>query len=49
MIYVICLISKRRSSLGQTLTKIKHKVKWMGNQNIKFNPLLPRAFLPQYN
>ena len=24
-----CLISKRRSSIGQTLTKIKHKVKWM--------------------
>ena len=23
------LISKRRSSIGQTLTKIKHKVKWM--------------------
>ena len=24
-----CLISKRRSSIGQTLIKIKHKVKWM--------------------
>ena len=25
----LCLISKRRSSIGQTLTKIKHKVMWM--------------------
>ena len=24
-----CLILKRRSSIGQTLIKIKHKVKWM--------------------
>ena len=25
----LCLISKRRSSIGQTLIKVKYKVKWM--------------------
>ena len=33
---VICVISKKRSSLGQTFTKTKHKVKLMINQNMKF-------------
>ena len=46
----ICVISKRRFFLGQTLIKIKHKVKSMVTfVKTKFNFLLQRTFLPQYN
>ena len=53
--YNLCnLISKRKSSIGQNLIKIKHKVKWMV-KIVKTPPippllplLLPRGFLPAY-
>ena len=38
-----CLISKRRSSIGETLIKIKHKVKWM-IKVLKIRNLFPLSF-----
>ena len=43
--FVICVTLKRRTSVGQALMKIKHKVKWMLKfvKTKKIIPLLPQA------
>ena len=52
--FSISIISRRRSSIGQTLIKIKHKVKWLVKvvKNKKFIPhyliTLSRGFLAGY-
>ena len=46
LILSICLISKRKFSIGQTLIKIKHKVKWVVKV-VKTRNLLPP--LPQHH
>ena len=41
----ICVISKRRSSIGQTLINIKHEVNGKSCQNTKFTPTTPYSHM----